>query len=235
MPSESPFPGIDPYVNSYLQNGHWDGFHLTYTVYIGEELDKQLPQGYGSVNERSLQRREIEDEDYKPLSSVVIYDLKTFPRLSKAFVRIEVIHPENKPNATYNERYQAKRLEWLKSGIPLIEIDYLHETSPIIRQLPSYTKRDSGAFPYTIAISDPRPNFNEGRMLVYGVGIDEALPKILIPLDGKDSLMFDLGSPYRQAISGRIFRSVMDYSQLPLNFERYSPVDQERIRKRVGL
>ncbi len=235
MATESLFPGIDPYVNSYLQDGHWNGFQLIYTVYIADDLDKQLPKGYGSVNEQSLQRREIEEEDYKPLSSVVIYELKTYPRLRKAFVRIELLHPENKPGGKYDERYQEKRLEWLKSGIPLIELDYLHETSPVIRLLPSYPKRESGAFPYTIMISDPRPNWTEGKASIYGFRVDEPLPKIPIPLEGKDTLVFDLGIPYKRAIhSGRILRSVMDYTQLPVNFERYSPEDQIRIRQIVG-
>jgi hypothetical protein len=67
MASASPFPGIDPFVNSYLQSdtGPWESFHSTHIIHLNDELEIQLPQGYASLSEESLQiRRTVLPEEF---------------------------------------------------------------------------------------------------------------------------------------------------------------------------
>jgi hypothetical protein len=112
----------------------------------------------------------------------------------------------------------------------LVEIDYLHETPPVLPTLPSYPKHIVRAFPYRIIVSNPHPNYAQGVAQIYGFGVDEPIPVISIPLDGEDTLTFDCGIPYKRTIaSRRTFQEAMDYSQPPRHFERYDAEDQERI------
>jgi hypothetical protein len=115
-------------------------------------------------------------------------------------------------------------------GLRLVEIDYLHERRPA----PSYLDGIKDALPYSVLVSDPRPTFSEGAAPVYNFGVQQPLPVISIPLEGRDSVGLDLGMIYNQTYEKRAFRSRVDYGQLPLNFNRYSPPDQEYIRRRMA-
>ena len=54
-----------------------------------------------------------------------------------------------------------------------------------------------------------------------------------IPLNGDDVLTFDFGVPYRKTFEEIYLGDQVDYSVLPLNFERYRPQDQARIAGRM--
>jgi len=282
MAAESPFPGIDPYLNSYLQSetGPWEAFHSTHIIHLNDELELRLPEGYASLSEESLQIRRtilpeefnlpsvvfrpdiilshpasrpdapmtspvpavpsdtlplIElQEDIEPMTAVIIYKLSGKNIRGKPVTRIELFSPANKPGGSHHATYLNNRRESLRAGLNLVEIDYLHETSPILPVMASYPKGDKGAYPYRIIVSNPHPNYAQGVAQIYGFGVDDAIPVVSIPLDGDERLAFDFGIPYkRTAASRRTFQEAMEYTKLPLNFERYHPEDQQVIRQRV--
>lgn len=172
--------------------------------------------------------------DEESLTAVVIYRLRDGKAPGNPITRLELLSPGNKPNGHHYLNYLTKRQESLKSGLRLVEIDYLHESRPVLHQIPSYPDRQENAFPYTIIVSDPRPTLNEGLTLVYGIKIDEALPKINIPLAGSDVLTFDFGVAYATSFqSQKLFSMLVDYEQEPVNFDRYHPRDQAYIRSRM--
>lgn len=92
-------------------------------------------------------------EPVKRPVAVVIRALEADATLGRVVARIEVLSPSNKPGGSDYSAYENKRIETLESGIPLIEIDYLHETPPVIHGIPVYPEAP-GAYPYLIAVSD---------------------------------------------------------------------------------
>lgn len=174
------------------------------------------------------------EEEYD-LTSVVIYRIDDGKIPGVPVTRIKLLSPANKPPGTHYPHYLSKRQETLMSGMCLVEIDYLHETRPFLRQVPSYLDRQANAYPYTIIVSDPRPTVTEGQAQVYGIGVDSSLPILDIPLTDKDTVQFDFGAVYNFTFeSMRIFRILVDYEQTPVNFDRYNAADQERIRQRMA-
>lgn len=180
---------------------------------IAEEID---------VLELSLTETLDLDEDGFSVTAVVILQTDENDRMGSVVTRIELISPSNKPGADGYDAYTKSRNEALYSLIPLVELDYLHETP-----LPFNHHRTHA---YTIAVSDPRPAVSEGRAKIYNFQVDKPFPVVNIPLGSSDSLNFDFGEVYRHTFErGRWGRDI-DYSALPERFGTYSPDDQERIR-----
>jgi hypothetical protein len=174
-------------------------------------------------------------EEVETLTALVIYEIVGQELPGKPVTRIELLSPANKPGGSYHTTYVSKRLESLKGGLNLVEIDYLHETRPILPALPSYPQHQAGAYPYRVIVSDPHPTYTQGIARVYGFGVDEPIPRIAVPLAEDDTVTFDLGIPYQRTRDGaRIFRQIADSTKLPINFDRYSETDQQRIRELIA-
>lgn len=172
-------------------------------------------------------------EDYLP--GIAIYQAGAGDLLGKPVTRVELLSPANKPGGAHHSHYLVKRTETFQSTLRLVEIDYLHETPPLLNDLPSYVLREEGAPPYWVLVSDPRPTLNKGLTYTYEIGVDTALPIITIPLSGTDTMTLDLGAVYNRTFaSSRFFQMVVDYAQEPTHFERYIPADQALIRARMA-
>jgi len=170
--------------------------------------------------------------DPEPMTGLVIYQAGEGGILGRPITRIELLSPSNMPSGSHNEQYLLKRMETLKSGLRLVEIDYLHQLPPIVKGIASYPKREIKSFPYLFLVTDPRPTLEQGRTDVYGIEIMERLPVINIPLAGADFAEFDFGKVYDTTYeSSSFFRLVVDYAQDPPAFDKYTPEDQERIKE----
>jgi hypothetical protein len=175
----------------------------------------------------------LEDED-DYLTAAMIYEVVGGTVPGKPVTRIEVLSPANKPPQTYYRQYMSKRLDTLRSGLSLVEVDYLHESRPVINLLSSYPDRDEGATPYMIVVSDPHPKPEEGKMPYYAFGVDDPIPLVSIPLAGTDAVTLDFGAVYNLTFeSSRLFQIVVNYEQEPVHFERYAEADRERIQRRM--
>lgn len=131
--------------------------------------------------------------------------------------------------------YIVKRHETLQSGLRLVEIDYFHETRPLLKLLPSYPDREPGAYPYIILVSDPRPTLERGKTLYYDFGVDDSMPIVSVPLAGGDNFLLNFGEVYNRTFSAsRLFQSNVDYARDPVQFDRYTEADRERIRQRIS-
>lgn len=169
------------------------------------------------------------------LNAVVIYRIEDGNVPGKPITRIEVLSAGNKPSGAHYRNYLLKRQQTLKSGLSLVEIDYLHETRPILSKIPSYIDREPESYPYSIIVSNPHPTLNDGETQVFGFKIDEALPTINLPLADDEVITVDVGQIYERTFSSRrLFQMVVDYTQLPANFESYSTHDQQRIRAKMA-
>jgi len=202
---------------------------------------RNMPSSSGSTmlmatppSRSALIIEQLSTEDY--FSGIVIYQAGEGDLLGKPVTRIELLSPANKPGGTHHSHYLAKRTETFQSELRLVEIDYLHETPPVLESMPSYPLREEGAFPYWILVSDPRPTLSKGLTHFYEIGVDTPLPIIAIPLSGNDTMTLDLGAVYNRTFaSSRFFQMLVDYSQEPLHFERYLSADQALIQIRMSV
>lgn len=166
------------------------------------------------------------------MSAVVIHELIEGKAPGKPVTRIELLSPGNKPGGSHHVQYLSKRQETLESGLSLVEMDYLHESNPVLSQLPNYRKNQENSYPYYILISTPE----DGRTRVYGTRIMETLPKLAIPLKPGESVLLDFNEVYNRTFSGgRLFPMLADYSQPPINFDKYHEADQQTIQKQLAL
>ncbi len=173
----------------------------------------------------------LPDEEY--LQGVVIYQQNEGEAIP--LIRIELLSPANKPGGSYFDVYTEKRREALESRSRLIELDFLHESRSHILLLPSYPRKEAKAHPYLIAVSDPHPSVEQGYTSIYGFNVDTLIPKLDTPLAGSDAMTIDFNAVYNRTFaSNRYYGTILvDYEQLPVNFEAYTEADQQRIRERM--
>jgi hypothetical protein len=139
---------------------------------------------------------------------------------------IELLSPSNKPGGWDWHEYGSKRERLVQSGLVFVEIDYLSQTPPTLDVAPD-------GFPFRITVIDPHPNLREGQARIRSFHVDDPLPVIAIPLFGNDVLEFDFGAAYDKTFNEMLYGNEVDYSQFPLNFERYTETDQARIANRM--
>lgn len=183
---------------------------------------------------------EAKEQGIEESHAIGIYQFSPGKRdRGEPIVWIELLSPSNKPGGQDAVYYRDKVLKLLRSGIVLIEIDYLHESAPTFPGIPNYRPVENGhalsqdTHPYRIVVIDPHPSLMKGVARLYQFDVDETLPVVDIPLQGGDVLAFDFGEPYTRTLEESMFGLDVDYSQLPLNFQRYRKADQERIAARV--
>lgn len=177
---------------------------------------------------------EIDDPEIY-LTAVAIHESDEDLNMGRAVTWIEVLSPTNKPGGTGYLRYRQKRGDAFRSGMALVEIDYLHQSASVSDQVPSYPDGEQKAYPYNILITNPRPTLEEGKLRVYGCHVDDPLPKLTIPLLDTDIVRLDFRAVYNQTFeSFPIYNHQVDYAQLPERFDSYSPDDQQRIQARMA-
>jgi hypothetical protein len=157
----------------------------------------------------------------------------------EAVAWLELLSPSNKPGGRDVRDYFNKRIKVIESGLVFIELDYLHESAPTLRDLPDYHAKqehlsESLAHPYRILIVDPRPTITEGVVRVKEFDVDKPIPTMNIALNGDDVLEFDFGAPYHKTLSDALYGlELVDYGQFPIHFDRYREADQTRIANRM--
>ncbi|MCB9436166.1 MAG: DUF4058 family protein [Anaerolineales bacterium] len=165
------------------------------------------------------------DED--ELTAVVIY------ADDQPVTRLELLSPSNKTSD--RNHYLAMRRKTLNAGLRLVEIDYLHETPNLYTPLlPDYSRHEPDAYPYSIVIADPSPTpaSPSGITRFYCLQVDEGLPTLAIPLMGTDAVGVDFGAVYQTTFEDdRRPSLLLDYSEPPVNFDTYAPIDQARIHE----
>jgi hypothetical protein len=223
------YQGVNAHLHSRLQNepAAWEVFHSSHIIHLAEAIDAALPPGYLVEPERSLQIREF---DQFCLTAIVVRQVDD-SGLGKPVTWLELLSPTNKPPGEGYLQYREKQAAALEAGIVLVEIDYLHQTRSPVHGLPSYPDRETGSYPYVITVTDPKPSLADGQMKAHGFDVDAPMPIIEIPLVGTDFVRVDFGTAYNrtyQSLGAYSYR--VDYEELPVSLETYSPPDQQRIQ-----
>jgi hypothetical protein len=174
-----------------------------------------------------------DEEDFFTAANIYEFSAGILP--GRLVTRIEMLSPANKPPHRYHKEYLVKRSETLQAGVNLVEIDFVHTTRPHRRDLPSYHEGEADAFPYVITVSFPHQDAHSGKTDVYGIGVDDVIPTVLIPLTQGDGVAVDFNAIYHTTYSNqRIFQLLSDYAAEPTQFDRYQPQDRQRIRARMA-
>ena len=157
----------------------------------------------------------------------------------KAVAWLEVLSPANKAGGAHYDEYMNKRWSVIRNGQTLVELDYLHESAPIIAEMPRY-KPDkagnvpTGAKPYVISVIDPRPSGGHphGQAESYPFGLEEPLPSVFIPLQANRwGITFDFDPAYDLTVAAH-FTDDIDYTEQPKRIQTYSASDRDKIAAR---
>jgi len=169
----------------------------------------------------------FDEED--DLMGVVIYRFELGDLPGEPITRIELLSPGNKPGGAHYPQYIHSRRVTLQAGLRLIEIDWLHETRPVIPTIPVYRMHDD-AYPYHVIVNDPRPSLSKGQTHVYGFRVCDVIPIINLPLNTRDTVTVDFGHIYHQTVNNRrAFQLMTDYTTEPARFNTYDATDQHCI------
>jgi hypothetical protein len=174
-------------------------------------------------------------EDFeKPYRALAIYTRASDADEPVAW--IELLLPSNKGDHSDAVLYTAKRRLLLDSGLVFVEIDYLHATPPTFPNWPDYSAAPPmpGSHPYRIVILNPSPDVQHGPAQPIEFHVDAPIPTVTIPLRGDDRATVDFSAAYRKTFEEMLYGpELVDYAQLPVDFERYSADDQARIARRM--
>lgn len=172
--------------------------------------------------------------DDSPLSAITIYRIEGASGIGRPVTRVELLSPSNKPPYSGYHQYMTKRQKTLESGLNLVEIDYLHEGRPILPHIPSYRHRQAGSYAYSIMVNNPHPGLAQGVTRIFGFSIDFPIPLVEVPLANDQHFTLDMGKAFDRTFNtSRFYPMVVDYEQIPINFESYGEDDQARIRARM--
>lgn len=238
---KNPYAGINPHLNSLLQTpgtddqpSLWATFHGQHISHITDFLNEKLPTNYIAFSEHSLQTRcehpieeAIDPEDL--MRAIVVRKLSGQSTLGAPVLRIELLSPSNKPGGSHYTAYRSRRIEAIESNVPLVEIDYLHESVSPIVGLPHYPQHEK-SYPYYIAVHDNRPTWKEGFTTVYGFRIGHKIPTLMLPLDDNNTIEFDFDIPYQHTYERGRWGQLIQMDKLPARFETYNPADRDTIK-----
>ncbi len=173
----------------------------------------------------------LDEVDFASYRAIGVYETLGSKGRGDAVVWIELLSPSNKPGGRHSATYRDKRTALLQAGLVFIELDYLHHQPPTVA-IPAYPDAPNSTC-YRIVMIDPRPDWLRSDGQVYPIRTDEPLPTINMPLNGRDSIAFDFDAPYQQTFTALFFGDEVDYTRLPVAWERYSASDQARILTRL--
>lgn len=175
------------------------------------------------------------DAELSDYSAIAIYEYEPSQRApGEPVAWIELLSPSNKPGGQDAYTYWRKRHKLLHTGVVFVELDYLHESVSTFDRIPRYPSAPD-SHPYHIVVVDPRPVFDEGGAKDYAFDVDDDIPVVKIPLNGTDVLVFDFGKTYAKTHDETLYgMRLVDYSDRPPHFDRYSPADQARVMHRMA-
>jgi hypothetical protein len=210
----SPFPGVDPYLES---QGRWPDLHASMITYCCDALNDRLPAGYvAQIDERInlIEAPNAVRSLLRPNRAILLKEVReTWVEIlhlpdREVIALLEVLSPSNKEEPGFSQ-YRGKRVNILGRPIHLIELDLLIGGHRILSRRPL----PPADFYVLVARADRRPDCE-----VYAWTVRKPLPTIPIPLKAPDpDLRLDLAELFAQAYERGRYALLIDYGRnLPL-------------------
>lgn len=232
----SPFPGMDPYLESRTQ---WPSIHAALIAQIRDQLNRTLPEGFAAKAEERLylldESREIVGDavvlglpepyggavrtdspvlvEIEPNEVRELYlEIVTADRRQEVITVIELLSPVNKVGEG-RERYLRKQRQTLHSAVHLLEIDLLrggeHTVAVPKAQLAATRRR----WDYLVCLR--RAN-DRGRAACWPFTVRDPLPMVKVPLtDNLADIDLDLGAALTQVYDIGRYRRLVAYDAPP--------------------
>jgi hypothetical protein len=189
----SPFPGIDP----YLESQHlWERFHARVVTYLCDALNDVSPEScVAELGEHSS--KEVRD---------IWIEIRRPPKRAPIAV-IEVLSPTNKSSDGFVE-YKLKRGSAIRQRVHLVEFDFLLGG----RRLPMSRPLPAGDYYALVSRAERRPDCE-----VYAWTVRGRLPAIPIPLSRPDpDALVDLDAVFTTAYNRGRYSRLIDYTTTPV-------------------
>ena len=237
-----PFPGMDPYIE---RPEIWPDFHGRLIISICAALQPLLRPRYAAITQDRLFVVESDRSIWPDVSlvemrasapkstsqtAVIEADIPAIFELWREELRqpfieivetaaenrvvtaIEVLSPANKLAGAGRKSYLQKRDEFWASGTNLVEIDLLRQGDSTVRVPPEKLEQQLPPWHYLIAVS----RFWPPRQEVYPAQLQRRLPKIKIPLAGKDpDVTLELQQAFTRCWEEGPYPELLRYSSPP--------------------
>lgn len=214
----SPFPGMDPYLEDPVL---WPDFHATFLLAVGTQLNRKLPKRHVARLGRHADEGDLVEPPRllgKPTAPAAVMQpaietrgkpfLKIIDARGKRVLTIiELLSPANKSPGRGQEHYLAKRQEYLRGRVNLVEIDLLcaGERPPLESARPPAD--------YYIIVSRPADYPRAG---IWPIGVRDPLPTVPVPLDlDMEPVPLELRECLDRAYHEGRFGEEIDYRQPP--------------------
>lgn len=205
--SKSPFPGMDPYLQS-----HWSGVHTRLIAYAADAIQPQLPGDLVARVEENV-RLDVDDEMIAlrspdvyvsetgaswsegakagagPVEGPVVLEIAHDPLIDRhieiregdggrVVTAIEFLSPWNKAEGVGRDEYMKKREQYLHSHANLVEIDLIRG-GKWYQMIPPYRVPKKYRTTYRVTVKRAA----ETRKLeLYPIGLAQVLPTVRVPL-----------------------------------------------------
>lgn len=200
----SPFPGMDPYLESYL----WSDVHTALANKIRQQLTPQIRPRYAARLEVYLA------EDPTPEAEVgILYPdveilrgqhQETLPAKNVLITCIEILSPVSKREPGLSV-YRQKHQRLYQAGVHLIELDFLR------RGTRSFNHHRIPNVAYLVTLI----RANSGVIDVWTIELQDQLPIIPIPLRDPDADSLDLAFALNAIYDEAAYDLSIDYGKSP--------------------
>jgi Protein of unknown function (DUF4058) len=234
----SPFPGMDPYIESWI----WGDFHASMIAYLRDQLNTRLPRQFIASSDLYVWREELSEEESivlggpdvqiaghsppsdgtavatvaAPFTSMLPKGLERKQRYLRVVDHeqrrivtvIEILSPSNKTAHRSGEAYRFKREEYFTSRINLVEIDLLRSG-----QRPPLGEPAPPVTDYYLMVCR---SWQRSQLSVWPFSIRETLPAVPVPLDPDvQEVVLDLRACMNHAYDSGRYAEQLDYSKPP--------------------
>jgi hypothetical protein len=173
----SPFPGMDPYLEQ-----HWGDVHHNLITFAQGFLNERLPRDLRArTEERILIQLPSEVPFQEPKTQGFLEIIETRPE-RRVITVIEVLSPSNKYAGPGREQYRQKQQDLAEACISLVEIDLLR-AGPHVLQLPLGQYPPAYRTPYKVCVH----RGSSAKAGIYRLPLREKLPTIRVPLRPTDA------------------------------------------------
>ena len=224
----SPFPGMDPYLES---RSLWRGVHHQFITALAEALNAALPRDF--VARIDVRLYVLEPERWEVVkvessdSADAHYLLRGFPEeVRESFIEIiavnapgrvvtaiELLSPANKTPGVGREEYRRKQRDVLGSETHLLEIDLLRGGEHAVAVPERALRARCGLWDYLICLHRAGHGW---EYEVWPRSLRQRLPRVLVPLtEGHVGVPLDLQAALDRVYDGGAFDRSVDYRADP--------------------